>query len=221
MASAASNSAHHAPQRSCCQALLRHQHFTLLISPSLSSLQGGAISVVDNSMLAPMFAQPLSLGADICMTSATKFIGGHSDLTAGILSVKHEELAQRIAFVQVQPELCALLCQAMPPSTTQAVRLHSVYPAWAHHCCGLRRSVRKYAGGCASARATASQLSLQPGMMSRMGPSHWLGLSGLVMPAPGSMCPACICGPVRTSALSLTAFSYKHQGSWLLQYPEP
>ena len=64
-------------------------------------MQGGAISVVDNSMLAPMFAQPLSLGANICMTSATKFIGGHSDLTAGILSVKEEELAKRIAFVQV------------------------------------------------------------------------------------------------------------------------
>ena len=66
-------------------------------------LQAGAIAVVDNSMLAPIFAQPLSLGADICMTSATKFIGGHSDITAGILSVKDPALAERIAFVQAQP----------------------------------------------------------------------------------------------------------------------
>ena len=79
--------------------------------------QGGAISVVDNSMLAPMFAQPLSLGADICMTSATKFIGGHSDLTAGILSVKEEELAKRVAFVQVGG-LVSCAWQLQPPRST-------------------------------------------------------------------------------------------------------
>lgn len=69
--------------------------------------QAGAISVVDNSILAPVFQQPLSLGADICMTSATKFIGGHADLTAGILSVRGAELVQQLAFTQV------LLCQAL------------------------------------------------------------------------------------------------------------
>lgn len=65
-------------------------------------VQAGATSVVDNSILAPTFQQPLALGADICMTSATKFIGGHADLTAGILSVRGAALAQRIGFVQVR-----------------------------------------------------------------------------------------------------------------------
>ena len=60
----------------------------------------GALSLVDNSIMAPVFQQPLSLGIDINMTSATKFIGGHSDVTAGILSVKGEETAKRVAFYQ-------------------------------------------------------------------------------------------------------------------------
>ena len=54
---------------------------------------GGALSMVDNSIMAPVFQSPLALGCDISMTSATKFVGGHSDVTAGILSVKGEELA--------------------------------------------------------------------------------------------------------------------------------
>ena len=82
--------------------------------------QAGAISVVDNSILAPVFQQPLSLGADISMTSATKFIGGHADLTAGILSVRGTVLAQRIAFVQVRAPTCMktgskqTICSSMP-----------------------------------------------------------------------------------------------------------
>ncbi|KAK9829409.1 hypothetical protein WJX72_005673 [[Myrmecia] bisecta] len=60
----------------------------------------GALVVVDNSIMAPVFQQPIGLGADISMTSATKFIGGHSDVTGGILSVKGEELAKRIYFLQ-------------------------------------------------------------------------------------------------------------------------
>ena len=43
---------------------------------------------------------PLALGVDICMTSATKFVAGHSDVTAGILSVKGDELADRVYFLQ-------------------------------------------------------------------------------------------------------------------------
>lgn len=66
----------------------------------LCAVQAGAIVLVDNSILAPVFQQPLSLGADICMTSATKFLGGHSDITGGILSVRGKELAQRVYFTQ-------------------------------------------------------------------------------------------------------------------------
>jgi len=55
---------------------------------------------VDNSIMAPVFQKPLELGVDICMTSATKFIAGHSDVTAGILSVAGEELAKKVYFLQ-------------------------------------------------------------------------------------------------------------------------
>ena len=62
--------------------------------------QGGALSMVDNSIMAPVFQSPLALGADISMTSATKFVAGHSDVTAGILSVKGDELAEAVYFLQ-------------------------------------------------------------------------------------------------------------------------
>ena len=65
-------------------------------------MQAGALVVVDNSIMAPVFQQPLALGADICMTSATKFIGGHSDITGGTLSIRRAELAQRLYFVQAR-----------------------------------------------------------------------------------------------------------------------
>ena len=57
--------------------------------------------LVDNSIMAPTFQQPLALGADISMTSATKFLNGHSDIMGGILSVKGPELAKKIYFTQV------------------------------------------------------------------------------------------------------------------------
>ena len=60
----------------------------------------GALVCVDNSIMCPLFQQCLELGADIVMTSATKFIGGHSDVTAGILAVADKDLADRIFFYQ-------------------------------------------------------------------------------------------------------------------------
>lgn len=62
--------------------------------------KAGAISLVDNSMLTPVFQSPLLLGADISMTSATKFVGGHSDVTAGLLAVKGKDLYKRLYFYQ-------------------------------------------------------------------------------------------------------------------------
>ncbi|KAG1328054.1 hypothetical protein COCNU_01G019880 [Cocos nucifera] len=60
----------------------------------------GALVMVDNSIMSPVLSQPIELGADIVMHSATKFISGHSDLMAGILAVKGESLAKEIAFLQ-------------------------------------------------------------------------------------------------------------------------
>jgi cystathionine beta-lyase len=60
----------------------------------------GALVCVDNSIMCPTFQSPLDLGADISMTSATKFIAGHSDVTGGLLACKGEELGKRIYFHQ-------------------------------------------------------------------------------------------------------------------------
>jgi len=56
--------------------------------------------IVDNTFMTPYLQRPLSLGADIVVHSATKYLGGHSDLVAGLAVVKDEETAQRLAFIQ-------------------------------------------------------------------------------------------------------------------------
>lgn len=60
----------------------------------------GALVVVDNTFATPYLQQPLSLGADIIVHSATKYLSGHSDVTAGILVVNDDELAERLTFFQ-------------------------------------------------------------------------------------------------------------------------
>ncbi|KAF7112340.1 hypothetical protein RHSIM_RhsimUnG0239200 [Rhododendron simsii] len=60
----------------------------------------GALVLVDNSIMSPVLSQPLELGADIVMHSATKFIAGHSDVMAGVLAVKGERLAKDLYFLQ-------------------------------------------------------------------------------------------------------------------------
>ncbi|MFT3904285.1 MAG: PLP-dependent aspartate aminotransferase family protein [Niabella sp.] len=55
---------------------------------------------VDNTFASPALQQPLSLGADIVVHSATKYLGGHCDLIAGIVITKNAELGDRIKFIQ-------------------------------------------------------------------------------------------------------------------------
>ena len=55
---------------------------------------------VDNTFATPYLQQPLDLGADIVMHSATKYIGGHSDLVMGALIVKEKVLADKLYFIQ-------------------------------------------------------------------------------------------------------------------------
>ena len=55
---------------------------------------------VDNTFATPYLQQPLELGADIVMHSATKYLGGHSDLVMGALIVKDKDLADRLYFIQ-------------------------------------------------------------------------------------------------------------------------
>jgi cystathionine beta-lyase len=55
---------------------------------------------VDNTFATPYLQQPLNMGADIIMHSATKYLGGHSDVVMGALIVKDKELAKRLYFIQ-------------------------------------------------------------------------------------------------------------------------
>jgi cystathionine beta-lyase/cystathionine gamma-synthase len=55
---------------------------------------------VDNTFASPALQQPLTLGADIVMHSATKYLGGHSDVIQGALAVKDEGLRDQLHFIQ-------------------------------------------------------------------------------------------------------------------------
>lgn len=57
------------------------------------------ISAVDNTFMSPYFQRPLELGADIVVHSATKYIGGHSDVVGGVVVTSRQDLAERIAFL--------------------------------------------------------------------------------------------------------------------------
>lgn len=67
---------------------------------SLLAKKHGILSIVDNTFMTPYLQRPIELGADIVIHSATKYLGGHSDLVAGLVVVKDEKLAQRLAFIQ-------------------------------------------------------------------------------------------------------------------------
>jgi cystathionine gamma-synthase len=60
----------------------------------------GALVVVDNTFATPFLQQPLALGADIVVHSATKYLGGHSDVVGGFLALNDDSLADRIRFTQ-------------------------------------------------------------------------------------------------------------------------
>ena len=56
--------------------------------------------VVDNTFMSPYFQQPLALGADMVVHSTTKFLNGHSDGLGGVVVCKHQEHAEKLAFLQ-------------------------------------------------------------------------------------------------------------------------
>ena len=60
----------------------------------------GVTVIVDNTFMTPYLQRPLEVGADIVVHSGTKYLGGHSDLVAGLAVVKDKETAERLAFLQ-------------------------------------------------------------------------------------------------------------------------
>lgn len=60
----------------------------------------GAISIVDNTFLTPYLLRPFEFGADVVLHSATKYLGGHSNVIAGLVTVRDKELGNRVYFAQ-------------------------------------------------------------------------------------------------------------------------
>ena len=59
----------------------------------------GLLTIVDNTLLTPYFQRPIELGADIVIHSATKYLGGHNDVLAGLIITKGEALSAEMAFL--------------------------------------------------------------------------------------------------------------------------
>ncbi len=58
------------------------------------------LSIIDNTFSSPYVQRPLELGVDIVLHSASKYLGGHSDVIAGVVVVRDPELAERIGYLQ-------------------------------------------------------------------------------------------------------------------------
>jgi len=86
----------------------------------------GAITVVDNTFATPYLQRPLDFGADIVLHSATKYLGGHSDVIGGLIATRSDELAETLRFHQnaagavPSPFDCFLIMRGM---RTLAVRM--------------------------------------------------------------------------------------------------
>jgi cystathionine beta-lyase/cystathionine gamma-synthase len=86
----------------------------------------GALVVIDNTFATPIAQNPLELGADYVMHSGTKYLGGHSDLLAGLVVVKDEKLAEELKFIQnssggiLGPQDCFLVIRGIE---TVAIRV--------------------------------------------------------------------------------------------------
>jgi len=75
----------------------------------------GILVVVDNTFMSPYFQKPLTLGADLVVHSATKYIGGHSDVVSGAVVTSRSDLAERLAFLSnsmggIQSPFDAFMC---------------------------------------------------------------------------------------------------------------
>jgi cystathionine gamma-synthase len=67
---------------------------------AIASLKGAAKLIVDNTFASPYLQKPLTLGADIVLHSATKYLGGHSDVVNGVLALNDTEIFKQLKFLQ-------------------------------------------------------------------------------------------------------------------------
>ena len=119
----------------------------------------GALVVVDNTFATPYLQQPLALGADLVVHSATKYLGGHSDVVGGFVAANDEGITQRLRFTQnaagavPSPFDCYL---ALRGAKTLAVRME-------RHCTNARAIVDVLVGHKAIERVYYPQLPDHPG----------------------------------------------------------
>jgi cystathionine gamma-synthase len=119
----------------------------------------GALVVVDNTFATPFLQQPLTLGADVVVHSATKYLGGHSDVVGGFVAVDDDGLADRLRFTQnaagavPAPFDCYLVLRGVK---TLAVRME-------RHCLNARAVVDLLVGHPAVERVLYPQLPDHPG----------------------------------------------------------
>jgi cystathionine gamma-synthase len=119
----------------------------------------GALVVVDNTFATPYLQQPLALGADVVVHSATKYLGGHSDVVGGFAAVADDALAERLRFTQnaagavPAPFDCYLVLRGVK---TLGVRME-------RHCENARAIVDLLVGHPAVERVYHPQLPDHPG----------------------------------------------------------
>ncbi|HAI76371.1 MAG TPA: cystathionine gamma-synthase [Microscillaceae bacterium] len=116
--------------------------------------QHGVMLCVDNTFASPYLQNPLDWGADIVMHSATKYLGGHSDVVMGALITNREDLHQRLAFIQNA-------CGAVPSPNDCFLVLRGIKTL---HIRMDRHSE--------NGRAVAQYLSQHP----KVGKVYWIGL---------------------------------------------
>jgi cystathionine gamma-synthase len=118
-----------------------------------------ALVVVDNTFATPYLQQPLTVGADLVVHSATKYLGGHSDVVGGLVAVDDDELAERLRFTQnaagavPAPFDCYLVLRGIK---TLPVRMD-------RHCENARAIVDLLVGHPAVGRVLYPQLPDHPG----------------------------------------------------------
>ncbi|OGX68541.1 MAG: cystathionine gamma-synthase [Paenibacillus sp. RIFOXYA1_FULL_44_5] len=88
------------------------------------------LAIIDNTLLTPYFQRPLEWGADIVVYSATKYLGGHNDVLAGLAVTKERELSDKLAFLHnsigavLSPHDCWLMMRGMKTLALRMERHH-------------------------------------------------------------------------------------------------
>jgi cystathionine gamma-synthase len=115
----------------------------------------GALTVVDSTFATPYLTRPLELGADLVLHSATKYLGGHSDVIGGLVATQRDDLAESLRFHQ-----------------NAAGAVPSPFDCWLV-LRGLRTLAIRMDRACANAQDVATWLQERPGV-ARV---HWPGLA--------------------------------------------